>query len=228
MVMSRKAPPHGVPEGTTTTTTTGARTAGPKEDNDMASKRLVAAGVGAGLLLGGASGLALTLPTGAFAQDDTPAPTEAPAEGMRGGPMSGILDELVANGTITQEQADAIVGAAEARRGERPGGERGMRGPGGERGMRGPGGERGMRGAGGPGASLDTAAEVIGISVEDLRTQLRDGQSLAAIAEANGVGTDALVDALTEDARGRITEMVQRVPGEKHNENGSDTGEGTN
>jgi hypothetical protein len=174
----------------------------------MASKRLVAAGVGAGLLLGGASGLALTLPTGAFAQDDTTT-TEAPAEGMRGGPMSGFLDELVANGTITQ--------AAEARRGERAG-ERGMRGPGGQMGMRGPGGERGMRGPGGPGgpgASLETAAETIGISVEDLRTQLRDGQSLAAIAEANGVSTETLVDALTEDARSRITEMVQRVPGEK-------------
>jgi hypothetical protein len=182
----------------------------------MASKRLVAAGVGAGLLLGGASGLALTLPTGAFAQDDTTT-TEAPAEGMRGGPMSGFLDELVANGTITQEQADAITGAAEARRGERAG-ERGMRGPGGQMGMRGPGGERGMRGPGGPGgpgASLETAAETIGISVEDLRTQLRDGQSLAAIAEANGVSTETLVDALTEDARSRITEMVQRVPGEK-------------
>ncbi len=179
----------------------------------MASKRLVAAGVGAGLLLGGASGLALTLPTGAFAQDDSTT-TEAPAEGMRGGPMSGLLDELVADGTITQEQADAITGAAEARRSERAG-ERGMRGPGGERGMRGPGSERGMRGPGGPGASLDTAAEVIGISVEDLRTQLRDGQSLAVIAEANGVGTESLVDALTENARDRITEMVQRVPGEK-------------
>jgi hypothetical protein len=93
-----------------------------------------------------------------------------------------------------------------------------MRGPGGQMGMRGPGGERGMRGPGGPGgpgASLETAAETIGISVEDLRTQLRDGQSLAAIAEANGVSTETLVDALTEDARSRITEMVQRVPGEK-------------
>jgi len=177
------------------------------------SKRLIATGVGAGLLLGGASGLALTLPMAASAQDDTT--TEAPAEGTRGGPMSGILDELVANGTITQEQADAIVGAAEARRGERREGrgpamgERGM----GERGDRGPG----MRGPGmrGPGASLETAAGAIGISVEDLRTQLRDGQSLAAIAEANGVGTEALVDALTEDARARITEMVQRVPGER-------------
>ena len=183
-------------------------------DKRTTGKRLIATGVGAGLLLGGASGLALTLPTGAFAQDDTPT-TEAPAEGRRGGPMAGVLDELVANGTITQEQADAIVGAAEARHQEAREG-RGMGGPGmggpGERGPRDHG--RGPGGPGGPGASLETAAEAIGISVEDLRTQLRDGQSLAAIAEANGVSTETLIDALAADARERITEMVQRVPGE--------------
>ena len=65
-----------------------------------ARKRVIATGVGAGLLLGGASGLALTLPSGAFAQDDTPATTEAPAEGRRGGPMTGMLDELVAVGWL--------------------------------------------------------------------------------------------------------------------------------
>ena len=178
------------------------------------SKRLIATGVGAGLLLGGASGLALTLPTGAFALDeaapdeaapDNPPTAEAPHGGRRGGPMAGVLDDLVANGTITQEQADAIVGAAEARRQQgREDGEPGM----------GRGGAHGPGRPGGRGASLETAAGAIGISVEDLRTQLRDGQSLAAIAEANGVSTEALVDALTAEARERITEMVQRVPGE--------------
>jgi len=181
----------------------------------MTSKRLIAAGVGAGLLLGGASGIALTLPTGAFAQDDTSA-VEAPAEGRPGGPVVGVLDELVANGTITQEQADAIVGAAEARRAERGEG-RGGRGHGkGSPGMGERRSEPGGRGPGGPGASLEVAASTIGISLEDLRTQLRDGQSLAAIAEANGVSTDTLVDALTNETRARITEMVQRVPGERH------------
>ena len=176
----------------------------------MSSKRLIAAGVGAGLLLGGASGIALTLPTGAFAQDDTGA-VEAPAEGRPGGPMAGVLDELVANGTITQEQADAIVAAAEARRDDA---RRDGTGSDGVRQARGP--RHGGPGRpGGPGASLETAAEAIGISVEDLRTQLRDGQSLAAIAEANGVNAESLVDALTADARQRITEMIQRVPGER-------------
>lgn len=177
------------------------------------SKRLIAAGVGAGVLLGGASGLALTLPSGAFAQDDTPAAT-APADAPRGGPMTEILDQLVADGTITQAQADAIVGAAEAHRAEHEGqmGEgHGQGGP--DMGGRGMG--RGPGGHGGPGASLDAAATAIGISVEDLRTQLRDGQSLAAIAEANGVSTDTLVDAMTNEARTRIADMVQRVPGDK-------------
>lgn len=190
-------------------------------DKRHASKRLIGTGVGVGLLLGGASGLALTLPTGAFAQDDTsaaqPAPDArggahgGPMAGPMAGPMRGVLDDLVASGTITQEQADAIVAAAEARRDDA---RRDGTGSDGVRQARGP--RHGGPGRpGGPGASLETAAEAIGISVEDLRTQLRDGQSLAAIAEANGVNAESLVDALTADARQRITEMIQRVPGER-------------
>lgn len=136
----------------------------------MASKTFIAAGLGAGLLLGGVAGLAVTVPTGAFAQD-----------------------------------ADAT---AEAHRAEH-----GSEGHHGERGrMHG----RMGGGAGGPGGMrLETAAEAIGISTDELRTQLRDGNSLAAIAEANGVTTDALVESLTAEARTRITDMVNRVPGER-------------
>jgi hypothetical protein len=183
----------------------------------MTPRRLIATSVGAGLLLGGATGLAVTLPGGANAAetDSTVSATERPA-----GPMSGMLDGLVADGTITQEQADAIRSTAEARRAER--GDAGMGGKGrhggpgaGMRGGETPGADRlGGRGGPGGGMRLDSAAEAIGISPEDLRAGLRSGQSLAQIAEANGVGTDELVDRLTTDARERISEMVQRVPGQ--------------
>lgn len=189
----------------------------------MSTKRVIAASVGAGLLLGGATGVALTLPGGANAQETT---TTVPQEAERpGGPKFEILDEMVANGTITQEQADAIRSAAEARHAERGEGRMGE-GRMGDGGMRrgGPEGEM-RRGPGGPGRGmpLEAAAEAIGLSVEDVRTGLRDGQSLAQIAEANGVGLDELVDRLTADARDRITEMVQRVPGPKPAAEGSAT-----
>jgi hypothetical protein len=183
-----------------------------KEDSDMASKTFIAAGLGAGLLLGGVAGLAVAVPTGAFAQDaDTSetVPTDSgPMGSERGGRMQEHLNAKVADGTITQEQADALIADAEARRAEH-----GSEGHPGER-----GGMHGRMGggAGGPGGMrLETAAEAIGISTDELRTQLRDGNSLAAIAEANGVTTDALVDSLTAEARTRITDMVNRVPGER-------------
>jgi hypothetical protein len=180
--------------------------------------------VGAGLLLGGVTGLAVTVPNLASAQDD--ATTTVPAEGARSkaGPFSGVLDGLVANGTITQEQADAIVGAGEAARAERhanraEGGmgrvEGGMGRPEGGMGrpeMRGPGRPGGPGRGGMP---LESAAEAIGITVEELRTGLQSGQSLAAIAEANGVSADTLIEELTNDARTRITDMVNRTPGER-------------
>ena len=190
----------------------------------MAGKRIIAAGVGAGLLLGGVTGLAVTVPNLASAQDD--ATTTVPAEGARSkaGPFSGVLDGLVANGTITQEQADAIVGAGEAARAERHANraEGGMGRP--EGGMGRPEGGMGrpeMRGPGRPGGPgrggmpLESAAEAIGITVEELRTGLQSGQSLAAIAEANGVSADTLIEELTNDARTRITDMVNRTPGER-------------
>lgn len=183
----------------------------------MAGKRIIAAGVGAGLLLGGVTGLAVTVPNLASAQDD--ATTTVPAEGARpkAGPFSGVLDGLVANGTITQEQADAIVGAGEAAHAER----RANRAEGGMGRAEGGMGRPEMRGPGRPGGPgrggmpLENAAEAIGITVEELRTGLRSGQSLAAIAEANGVSADTLIEELTNDARTRITDMVNRTPGER-------------
>jgi hypothetical protein len=173
--------------------------------------------VGAGLLLGGVTGLAVTVPNLASAQDD--ATTTVPAEGARSkaGPFSGVLDGLVANGTITQEQADAIVGAGEAAHAERHANraEGGMGRPEGGMGrpeMRGPGRPGGPGRGGMP---LESAAEAIGITVEELRTGLQSGQSLAAIAEANGVSADTLIEELTNDARTRITDMVNRTPGER-------------
>ena len=183
----------------------------------MAGKRIIAAGVGAGLLLGGVTGLAVTVPNLASAQDD--ATTTVPAEGARpkAGPFSGVLDGLVTNGTITQEQADAIVGAGEAARAERhanraEGGMGRAEGGMGRPEMRGPGRPGGPGRGGMP---LESAAEAIGITVEELRTGLQSGQSLAAIAEANGVSADTLIEELTNDARTRITDMVNRTPGER-------------
>jgi len=91
------------------------------------------------------------------------------------------LDEAVTAGRLTQEQADTLK----------------------ERGFDfapqfGPGfGERGPRGGV---QVMDAAATVLGMSVDDLMTELKDGKSLADVAEAKGIS----VEKLTADLLGQV------------------------
>ncbi|MCP4226998.1 MAG: hypothetical protein GY773_26955, partial [Actinomycetia bacterium] len=70
-------------------------------------------------------------------------------------------------------------------------------------------GDKGRHGRKGCGRSLDTVAEIIGIEADELKAALDEGQSLADVAEANGVHPDAVVDALIADAEARIEEKVE-------------------
>lgn len=65
------------------------------------------------------------------------------------------------------------------------------------------------RGGPGFGAGLDAAAEAIGISEDDLDTALRDGQTIAEVAEANGVDVQVVIDALVTEATARLDEAAQ-------------------
>ena len=66
-------------------------------------------------------------------------------------------------------------------------------------------GRRGRRG----GCGLEAAAEAIGITEDELRTELDAGQSIADVAEANGVSADVVVDALVDAAEERIEQKLE-------------------
>jgi hypothetical protein len=51
-------------------------------------------------------------------------------------------------------------------------------------------------------------ADAIGISSDDLRAALRDGQTIAQVAEAHGVDPQDVIDALVAHATERITKVV--------------------
>ncbi|HKY77608.1 MAG TPA: hypothetical protein VJS45_15845 [Acidimicrobiia bacterium] len=174
----------------------------------MKPNRLAVYGLTAGLLGGGAAGLLLTGSTLASAQVSdvtgtvtdpststtapaapaTPAPADGSAKPARGEWAKSVLDGLVAKGTITQTQADEILAALDA---ARP-----AHGPGGH----GPG-------HGGFG-KLDAAAKVLGMTVEDLRSALQGGKSLAAVAAEKGVDVAKVVDALVAEFKAHLDEEV--------------------
>jgi hypothetical protein len=115
-----------------------------------------------------------------------------------GGPITSwiedALDPLVEDHTITRPQADAVVdaleearpahhhrGAGRFDRGDRPG--------------------RADRG-------LDAATDLFGLTPSELRAALRDGRTLAEIAEANGVSAEQLVSTLVEAHEERLAGAV--------------------
>ena len=109
---------------------------------------------------------------------------------------SSTADEAVANGTLTQEQADRLEARIQS----------GDFGFGGGRGGRGfPGGVRidGVRDA-----IVTAAAQTLSLTEDELHTQLRDGQTLAQIAHAQGTTEQAVIDAALAAAKTELDTAV--------------------
>ncbi len=143
------------------------------------------------------------------------------------------LAEEVAEGELTQEEADEkLAGAAERVT------ESVNRVPG-EGGERGPRGQRGFR-------NSETVTETLGLTADELQEARAAGQSLADVATVQGVDVDTLVQALVDDveehlaehvaegdltqeeadekladAEERVTERVNTAPGEGDGERGT-------
>lgn len=163
----------------------------------MKTNKTWIAGLAAGLLTGGGVALVATLPGGAGASptvieqtDDTTATadsTDSAVDHDRGQWVADALAPLVEDGTITQAQADAVIAALED---AKP--------------------DFGGRGPGGPmvGEALDAVAEELGLTADEIRTALQDGQSLADLAAANGSSAQAVVDILVAEAQTHLDEHV--------------------
>jgi uncharacterized protein YidB (DUF937 family) len=111
---------------------------------------------------------------------------------------SDHIDQKVADGELTAEEAAERKATLPERIEELVNNEFPARGPGA------PGGPGGH---GGP-LSLEKAATALGISADDLRGRLRDGTTLAQVAQEQGVDVETLIAALVADATGRIDQAV--------------------
>ncbi|MCP4540915.1 MAG: hypothetical protein GY832_27585 [Chloroflexi bacterium] len=116
-------------------------------------------------------------------------------------PMLERIQQAVDDGRITQEQADERIAQIEEHmlKALESGSLFGS-GPGQGRG--GPGGGR----RGGP--QPEVLAEALGLTVEELHEALSDGQTVAELAEAQGVAMEDLVDALMAPMLERIQQAV--------------------
>lgn len=126
--------------------------------------------------------------------------------------METHLADHVADGDLTQEQADARLADSDDRiddllNGTLPlgGGRGGARGPGGH------GGPGGMDGFGqrGPGMPFGADLEaLLGIDGTELMEQLQAGSTVAEIAEANGVSTDELIETMVTAITDHLADAV--------------------
>lgn len=169
------------------------------------NKKLAGTGLAIGLVAGAGAGLILELsgsagaagsPAVALVVDDgttdttvdtadsTTTDTARPDRSTR---LQEVLKPLVDDGTLTQEQADSVVTALVAA------------GPlGGHRG--GPGGHIGPK--------FDVVATTLGITVDEVRTALQSGQTIAELAVSNGKTAQDVIDAIVAEATTRITAEV--------------------
>lgn len=133
-----------------------------------------------------AGGALVAVPAVAGAQeDDTTTPdasAEAAPESTR---WQSFLDTLVEEGVITEEQADTLTERLQERR---------------EEAQEARSERRAERTA--------ILTETLGIDEEALEAAREDGQTLAEIAEAQGVSVDTLVDALMEP---KLADLDERV-----------------
>ena len=93
-----------------------------------------------------------------------------------------LLGPLVQDGTITEAQAGAVAEVLAEGFEHRRGGRRGF--------------------------GLEAAAGLLGISVDDIRTALESGSTLADVAADNGSSADDLIDGLVADAEERLDEAI--------------------
>src|SRR5215217_5379549 len=110
--------------------------------------------------------------------------------------LENQIDADVAAGRMTKEHGEAMKKRIEA--GDYPLVDVGPRGGFGHGGLR----------AHVEFGGLDAAATYLGVTEEQLRTELAGGKSLADVAKAKGKSVDALVDALTADANEKIAAAV--------------------
>ena len=169
------------------------------------NKKFAIAGLTAGLVAGSGAGLILSQ-SGFAGASSAPAIVATVGDSTGTGTAAGqgrpdpstriaeVLQPLVDNGTLTQAQLDTVVQTLVD---NMPRGGRGDHGGRGDRGGRGHRGEH-----------LEAAATALGMTADDLRTELKAGTTIAQVAADRGVDVQDVIDALVAEAKEHLDEEV--------------------
>jgi len=154
-------------------------------------KRFAAVGMAAAIGVGGLA-VAAVNPLGvAGAQEPPTTSTPGPGggTGAHDGPLERALDGLVADKTLTQEQADKVIEAtkAEAKKGWE---------------------EHKEKAEARRAATMKVVADALGTTPDKVKAALKDGKSIAAQAEAAGVDRATVDKALTDHLNAGIDKAV--------------------
>ncbi len=169
-------------------------------------KTIVTLAVAGAVAVGGAAlaapALAESVTPTASAPSTTTSPeatpgTDAPATELssRQARISAALEGLVADGTLTPEQSSTVAStlAAELPRGGHHDDDHD---------------DRDGFGRAAFGQVAAATATALGLSEDELRTELRGGASIAALAQERGVDVDTVITAITDAARTQIDQGV--------------------
>jgi polyhydroxyalkanoate synthesis regulator phasin len=149
----------------------------------MTIKHWVASVTAAGVLIGGGLTAGALVSSSAGAESGIPG-VEGTVAGQ-GHPMKEVLDGLVADGTLNQDQANKVYDALTAKLKD----------------VRGARQER----------RADWAADVagvLGVSADQLKADLKAGQSLSDVAKANGKSDQDVIDGVTAAVKARLDAQV--------------------
>jgi len=170
------------------------------------NKKIVTAGLVAGLLVGGGAGVAFALSgtdtSTTVAATETTVSGDDSVDDDRSGFLVDTLQPLVDDGTLTQAQLDAVVTAL---RDARPMGD--GRGHHGGRHHGGRGGHGGLYGI--DGSPLDIVADTIGLTKVEVAAAIQGGQTIADLAAANGSSGDAVITALVAEVEAHLAAEVE-------------------
>jgi lipoate-protein ligase A len=108
-----------------------------------------------------------------------------------------VVGEALDEGWLTEDQAERMLERFEQGFGRRGGMERGLMGP-----------HMGFMGHGET-SLVGVAAEALDMSVEDLHAELKDGKTIAEVAEEKGVDPQEIIDAYLGQLEENLAEAVE-------------------